>query len=297
VAAYRKEIDLLEGLDGKWPKDPYRTRMLMLGYSHLGDSLANPHQPNMGDFAGALAAYEKMGHIADGAAAADPLNIVTQLDAAMSAGRLGGWRLAQGDPAAALPSLQKSVVGLERIVAQDPNNHIYVDYLAPNVELVGDAQEALGQFSDARASYARVIALIEPLQRLDPANASIAVTFVESELKWGLILSREGDAKALDHIDLANKEMVRVRSLHPDQSRMALRWARCFGVRSLAGYRLATRSEATTDARAQGLRQAHEDIARAEQILATVPVEGRTAINARDLAVIADTRRLLSESH
>jgi hypothetical protein len=75
-----------------------------------------------------------------------------------------------------------------------------------------------------------------------------------------------------------------------------MRWARCYGARALAGYRLAGRPGITIEARAQGLRQAHEDIERADQLVAGVPPENRGAINARDMAVIADARRLLAEA-
>jgi len=214
----------------------------------------------------------------------------------MSASRLGGLSLAQGNPTAALPPLQKAIAGLERIVARDPNNHGYVNNLAPVVELVAEAQEALGQFADAEASYAKEIELILPMMRLDPANTTASATLTESHFKWGMVLSREANPKAFDHIDLAIAEAARVLKLHPNEPRVTLRQARCFGGRALAGYRLATRPGASSEARAQGLRQAREDVEHAEQILAEVPAEGRTAINSRDLAVIADARRLLNET-
>jgi tetratricopeptide (TPR) repeat protein len=296
-ATYQKEVELLEELEQKPPKDPSRTRMLMFAYSHLGDTLGNPHMANLGDFNGAVAAYEKTSRLAEEAAAADPQNVLTQLDAAMSASRLGGLSLAQGNPTAALPPLQKAIAGLERIVARDPNNHGYVNNLAPVVELVAEAQEALGQFADAEASYAKEIELILPMMRLDPANTTASATLTESHFKWGMVLSREANPKAFDHIDLAIAEAARVLKLHPNEPRVTLRQARCFGGRALAGYRLATRPGASSEARAQGLRQAREDVEHAEQIVAGVPPENRGAINAWDMSVIADARRLLGEAH
>src|ERR1035438_3845251 len=120
----------------------------------------------------------------------------------MSAGRLGGLLLAQGKPAAALPVVQKEVAGLERVVAKDPNNRNYIRFLATAYELAGDVHEAAGQFLAAKTSYIKVISLSEQLLRTDPGQLPASKQEVEGHLKLGLVLSQEGDSKALEPIGI-----------------------------------------------------------------------------------------------
>jgi eukaryotic-like serine/threonine-protein kinase len=296
VAAYHKEIDLIEGLERKFPGDSSRTRMLMFAYSHLGDMLGNPQFPNLGDYAGAVTAYERMSHIADATAAVDKENAFAQLDAAMSAGRLGGLRLSQGDPAAALPPLQKAVTGLEAVVARDPNNRSNAVYFSANAELAGDAEQALAKFKEAETYYARSIAVIEPVTRADPKNLSASANLTESYLKFGLALSQEGNRAALERINAALMEVERLHGVHPEDPRVTLRWARCFGGRALAGYRLAMLTGVSAEARAEGLRQARQDVRRADEIVAGVPEEQRRTTNARTLMLISEARELLAQA-
>jgi serine/threonine protein kinase len=296
VDAYRKEIAFLEEVDRKAPPDPPRTRVLMFAYSHLGDMLGNPQMANLGDFNGAIAAYEKMSHIASTVAAADRENAAAQLDAAMSVGRLGGLHLGRHDAAAAVPPLQESVAGLQRLVTRDPSNRSNILYLSNNLELLGDAQLALGQLADAKASYSKEIATIAPILSADGANPGASATSVEGHLKLGLALSQEGDATALDQINQAVAEVTRFRGLQPAEPRLTLRLARSLGVRAMAGYRLAMRPGVAADARVEGLRQARADVLHAEELAASVPPERRATIPASTMAVIADAHRLLTET-
>jgi eukaryotic-like serine/threonine-protein kinase len=291
--AYQKNIDLLEELARGGQARP---RLLMLAYSHLGDVLGNPQLQNLGDYAGAVVAYEKMNRIAEASAAADPQNNQTHLDAAMSAGRLGGLRLAQGDPAAALPALQKAVAGLEGVVAKDPNNRSYLRFLVSHHELSGDAHDALGHLTDAKASYGKVIALSEPVVRQDANDGNFSSDFTEGHLKMGLVLSKEGDPAAIEQINLAMAQNQKYTDAHPDQLPAKARGARCLGGRALIAYRLAKRPGVSDAARTQALRQAHADLDRADKIVAELPAQRRTLVAARSLALMSEARRALAEA-
>jgi tetratricopeptide (TPR) repeat protein len=292
VDTYRKEIEFLEGVERHSPADALRRRLLMLAYSHLGDMLGNPQFANLGDFAGAIAAYEKMSAIAQSVAAADRENASAQLDAAMSAGRLGGLQLSRGEPAAALPPLQESVDGLQRLVERDAGNRNNVVYLCNNIELLGDAQEALGHLLDARTSYAREIALIAPRLEADQTNSSASATFLVGHLKLGLVLSQQGDPAGFEHVNVALREATRFQSAQPAEARLTLRLAICLAGRAVAGYRLAARPGA--DHQDASLPQARADLARAEELLASVPAEARNRVPAGNMSVIVEARRLLS---
>ena len=296
LAAYQKNIDLLESLQRDFPAKA-RPRLLMLAYSHLGDGLGNPSLPNVGDYAGAVAAFEKMIRIADAAAAADPQNNLVHLDAAMSAGRLGGVRLAQGDAAGALPALQKAVAGLEGVVAKDPHNRSYLRFLLTHYELSGDALDSLGRLADAKAVYAKVIAESERVLPSDPEDGMLSADLTEGHLKLGLILSREGSPQAMEQINLALNQNQRYREAHPDQVLVKLRSARCLGGRALAAYRLASRPGVSSTERNQQLTQAREDITQADQIVAALPPQRRDLVVSRSLALIAEARKLLAEAH
>jgi hypothetical protein len=101
---------------------------------------------------------------------------------------------------------------------------------------------------------------------------------------------------ALDHINQAITEVGRLRAIQPAEPRITLRWARSLGARAMAGYRLAMRPGVAAEARAEGLRQARADVQRAEELAASVPVERRATVAAGLMAVIADARRLLTET-
>jgi serine/threonine protein kinase len=296
MEAYQKDVDLLEDVQQKFPHNLSRDRMLMFAYSHLGDVMGNPQLRNLGDYAGAEAAYEKMSRIADESAARDPENSLVHLDAAMSVGRLGGLRLAQGNPAAAVPALQRAVTGLESVAAKDPRNRSSARFLAYQYELMGDAQDALGQLAAAKTSYSKVISGSEQLLHADANELGPSTALVEGHLKLGLILSQEGDPKAIDEITLAIARNLQNQSAHAEVLPVKLRTARCFGGRALAAYRLATRPGIAAEERAKGLRQAREDLERADQILAELPSQRIDLAAARSLSVVSEARKLLAEA-
>jgi eukaryotic-like serine/threonine-protein kinase len=294
--SYEKDVALLEELDRRSPRDQSRSRMLMLAYSHVGDLLSNPQLNNLGDSAGALTAYEKMSRLADEAAAADPQNNLVYLDLAMSAGRLGGLRVAQGNPTAALPVLEKAIAGLESLVAKDPNNRTYTRFLIGNLELDGDAQLALSHFPAAKALYTRVIALSEPIARMEPNDPGFSAALTEGHLKLGLVLSHESDLAAIDQINASLAENRRYREAQPDYAIAKLRTARCLGGRALVQYRLANRPGVSSEARAALLRQARDDVQAAEQIEAQTESQKRDLVMARSLSVISEARQLLTQA-
>ncbi len=290
--AYQDEIAILEATEAKYPHDAVRTRLLMLAYSHLGDVLGNPQLPNLGDRQGAMAAYEKMSRIAD-ASAGDAQNSTAQMDAAMSAGRLGGFRLGQGDAAGALPDLEKSAAGLERLIAKDPNNRIYVRYYTAAIELVGDAQDALGRKSEALATYLKEVTAAEKSMQHDPTDATTTTNFIEAHMRAAMLMAQSGDTAALPHLQAARKEAEQLYNSHPNDVRHALRWARCLGVQAVALYRLGSAPGVSADLREQRLKQAREELRRAEERLAAVPADKHTALPPGNLDVVADARKLL----
>jgi tetratricopeptide (TPR) repeat protein len=213
----------------------------------------------------------------------------------MSAGRLGGVQLARGDAAAALPVLQKAVAGLEGVVAKDPNNRGYLRFLLSHRELTGDALESLGRFAEAKEAYAKIVAESERVLPAEPEDGVISADLTEGHLKLGLVLSREGNPQAIEQINLALNQNQKFREAHPEQVLVKLRWARCLGGRALAAYRLANRPGVASAERDQQLRQARQDVAQADQIVAALPAQRPGLVVSRSLALIAEARKALAD--
>ena len=124
------------------------------------------------------------------------------------------------------------------------------------------------------------------LSRFGGAKHCLWVAVADGELWVGLHFP----------FNLALQQNQKFREAHPEQVPVKLRWARCLGGRALAAYRLATRPGVAGAEREQQLKQAREDVAHADQIVAALPAQRPGLVVSRSLALIAEARKALAEA-
>jgi tetratricopeptide (TPR) repeat protein len=89
LADFRAQSAIRKALCDRYPTDPALRRESMLSYGHLGDVLGNPEYENLGDTAGAFAAYTQMVEQAKSLHDADPADIRALGDHGIALFRLG----------------------------------------------------------------------------------------------------------------------------------------------------------------------------------------------------------------
>jgi serine/threonine protein kinase len=125
-------------------------------YTAIGDVMAAPDDPNLGDWTGALNYYQKALELAERIAANDANNMNARRNIAICHQRLGMIWLS-ADPAKALTYYRKSLTIAEELSAGDPANAEY-RYHASRAHIgIGEALHNLRRHSEAIAYLRRSI--------------------------------------------------------------------------------------------------------------------------------------------
>ena len=164
---YRLGVAELEEVCRRFPQDVHARHELMLAYSHVGDTLGNPGFPNLGDPAGAAAAYSKMAEVAKTLYEGDKTDTRAVLDYGIALLRVG---LTTSDRMEKVPILRQSEQLLTLSVKQNPKHTIAGTHKGWVEEEIGDVLRghdragAIHQYQNAAASSYAVLA-VEPTSR------------------------------------------------------------------------------------------------------------------------------------
>jgi len=143
------------------PTNSRHQRQLMLAYSHLGDVLGNPNYVNLGDTAGALAAFRSMLAIGQKLYAANPADQGATIDYGMSLMRAGA--MPGQTPKEQLEMFRKSEELLDSVARANPANANNKVNLASLREQIGDVLLKAGDRDRAREAFNACLTTAQPL--------------------------------------------------------------------------------------------------------------------------------------
>jgi len=147
----------------------------------------------VGDTAGALEAYERMGAAAKRRMAASAGEPDAERDLSDSLIRIGEVKVAQGDLAGALQAYSDSLAIAEKLTARDAGNAGRQRDLSINWDRIGDVKVAQGDLAGALQAYSDSLANSEKLAARDAGNADWQRDLSVSWQKIGNVKLAQGD--------------------------------------------------------------------------------------------------------
>jgi non-specific serine/threonine protein kinase/serine/threonine-protein kinase len=207
---------------------PDLTRELAGGYVRVGDVQGRPHNPNLGDTAGALASYRKAVGIYEsiGAAASSDPGLRRELATALV--RLSEVLASTGDTAEALASARRALELQQGVAsAQAGDAAVPADVrreLAASYSRVGDLLSATGDTRGALEQRRLALGLMETLAASDPDEVSNLRQLAVAHQKLGNSLGNPnypnvGDtAGALQQLERAAEVLRRAILVHPSNA-------------------------------------------------------------------------------
>jgi tetratricopeptide (TPR) repeat protein len=193
--AFKASIAIRERLAQEQPDNATRRRSLMISSANLGDLLGY-REDNLGDRAGALAAFRRVFEIAERARLADPSDQRALYDVASARLRLGSvLRQDTATAAEGVRQLQEADRILRPLLASDPASDRN-GYLAILVRIeLGRALDAAGRSQDAAAMLASVRS-DGPRLLTGPNGPSLRRSLVSTAIALAGIYARTGDPRA-----------------------------------------------------------------------------------------------------
>jgi eukaryotic-like serine/threonine-protein kinase len=174
LESYREGVIRQEELNRRFPNDVHAQRELMLAYSHVGDTLGNPAYDNVGDEAGARAAYSRMVEVARHLHEADPADVRAMGDYGIAQLRLG----IVSPPAEKKTILQRAHDFLGRATMRNPQDSSNRMHKAWTEVELGDASLIAGDRAGAVRYYQMAITTLQttPVANADSASERWFVT-------------------------------------------------------------------------------------------------------------------------
>ena len=187
LVLYRKALPVLEELTKLEPANAAYQRVLLFTYGHLGDVLGNVRWKNLGDPAGALAAYRQMLGVAQHLHQTDPANQQAAADYASALARVAAL--------APLPErvamYEQSIAVLREIEQVNPQNVMNRWDLSHTYLLLGETHEERSDRAGTLAAYAESTRMAEDL--LAGGMASPAGDLVTVHGRLGLNAAAAGN--------------------------------------------------------------------------------------------------------
>ena len=197
VEAFRKSAAIRERIVAQEPNNLEFRRNLMVSYGNLGDILGYRVGENIGDTAGAGAAFAKTVEIAEWARKLDPSDRRAQFDVVNARLRLGAL-LVDADPPrseeALLQLTEARGVNLSLLKA-DPGNHRYGYVQLVIDRWMGQASYDLSRLADARRSF-EAVHNGAPAILKGPNGPAARSQAVQADVRLADIYARTGDARA-----------------------------------------------------------------------------------------------------
>ncbi len=156
ATAFARAVGVREVLVRDAPTNVDYRRALMVSLGSLGDVLAARPFENLGDVAGATAAFERATTLARMTAAEDPVDRRARFDLVNALLRLGGLLAEAGDAAAALGPLLEADTVNAALMTAEPDSHRYAYLQVVLDRRLGRALAAGGRSGDAAVRFGRV---------------------------------------------------------------------------------------------------------------------------------------------
>jgi non-specific serine/threonine protein kinase/serine/threonine-protein kinase len=202
----RNGLAYLDRLAAETGGDPALELDLAAAYQRVGDVQGNPNQPNLGDIAGALAAYQKARHILGRLLMRSPASPSVRAETARCERRIANVLDSSGTVGAALEHYRNAVALQAALAAEAPGDPGRALELARSHVALGDLQAwnsdlagGLGEFATAR----RILVGLLPQDATAPSrsgpDAALAAAgrspaTVEVERELAMTETKTGDA-------------------------------------------------------------------------------------------------------
>jgi tetratricopeptide (TPR) repeat protein/tRNA A-37 threonylcarbamoyl transferase component Bud32 len=183
----------LDSLAREASGDPELQRELAAAYDRVGDVRGRAYSAaNLGDFAGATESYDKALQIREALVAADPGDLRSQRELAISYQKLGNQLLDTSEAARGMAYLRKGLAVYERLAVQQPENAEIRKDLASAYNSLGLALESSGNAA-ALAYHKKALALREALVAAEPGNQKLRRSLSITYINLGRALFLSGD--------------------------------------------------------------------------------------------------------
>ena len=184
-----KALEYLGSLESESGNDLSLQQELATAYDRVGDVLGNPAQANLGDTAGALAAYRKALTIRQAIVARD--STLGRI-AIVSYEKTGGAEFASGDLAGAFADFRKAMDMREQWLRSEPGNADVAQHLAEMAGRLCTGLILLGDTPGALANCRRARALIGGLADGHPADIALRTQLAVNAIALGNALRLSG---------------------------------------------------------------------------------------------------------
>lgn len=217
-AIVRTGLQYLDQLAAEAPADPRLRLELASAYQKMGDIQGSTTLPNLGDFSGALANYEKAESLlADlDAEGRDPVE--SRADLVTIKLRIGDARATLAGPAAALEAYDAAERLLSRSAGEAADPRL-ASLAADVAERRGNALLALGRPKEARELYAEALAKGHERVAADPNDLELRRNVGVSRTKLGNCATALGEhEEALAAFEAANREFRAILDATPENA-------------------------------------------------------------------------------
>lgn len=196
----RKAMEYLDNLSKEAAGDQALERELATAYHRVGDLQGNPNNANLGDTAGALAAYKKAMQIRQSLFDSDPQDPALARDLAASHEAIGDLLVASGNQEQALAHYEKSLEIIERLHKADPESRLLRSLLIKGRHNLAGLLASSGQTARAQKLSSAALQMSEALHNEDPASFETRRNLAVAHSRHGNTLARAGNlAAALKH--------------------------------------------------------------------------------------------------
>jgi non-specific serine/threonine protein kinase/serine/threonine-protein kinase len=188
----RNGLAYLDRLAAETGGDPALELDLAAAYQRVGDVQGNPNQPNLGDIAGALAAYQKARHILGRLLLRSPASPSVRAETARCERRIANVLDSSGTVGAALEHYRNAVALQAALAAEAPGDPGRALELARSHVSLGDLQAWNSDLAGGLAEFAaarRILVGLLPREATPPGRGG-----VEVERMLAMTETKTGDA-------------------------------------------------------------------------------------------------------
>lgn len=216
-------LHYLDGLSQEASGDPGLQRELAAAYLRLGDLQGRAREANQGDYAGALASFDRAFALLQAGLARAPRDLDLQRDLIVASGKLSDLMWSQSDGTGALAYSEQTVERSRRLTEEAPENRSFRYFYATSLLDHGyKLFKIRGNLAGAAVEMHDSIAMLESLHASDPDDRRAARTLTLGYGRIGELLEfRHDDQAAMVE---SEKELRLVQSLTraaPDNTDLA----------------------------------------------------------------------------
>jgi eukaryotic-like serine/threonine-protein kinase len=169
----RTALSIMESVFAAAPDDIANIRQLGVAYQKLGNTLGNPNAPNVGDYAGALAALERSSDIFRTASAKFPSNAMLRRNHAVAESNAADVLFAMKRVDEALARERRSLATYEAQAKADPANAAAQNDLSIGYSKIAQLLDATGKSAEALAEQQRATDVHRRLSAADAKSSDM----------------------------------------------------------------------------------------------------------------------------